>query len=89
MKLKILSEGTGATTKVVNAETGEEVENVLGLEISMDAFNLEAAILIRDPSLSINDIEVQEIRQGDSAGYDGGASNPDNQQHSEPISEQV
>ena len=49
MKLKIVSEGTGATTKVVNAETGEVVENILGLEISMDAFNLEAAILIRDP----------------------------------------
>ena len=78
MKLKIVSEGTGATTKVVNAETGEEVENVLGLEISMDAFNLEAAMLIRDPNLSINDIEVQEVRQGDSAGYDGAASNPDN-----------
>ena len=78
MKLKILSEGTGATTKVVNAETGEEVENVLGLEISMDAFNLEAAILIRDPNLSINDIEVQEIRQGDPTGYDGTADNPDN-----------
>ena len=78
MKLKILSEGTGATTKVVNAETGEEVENVLGLEISMDAFNLEAAILIRDPNLSINDIEVQEIRQGDPTGYDGTAVNPDN-----------
>ena len=56
MKLKIVSEGTGATTKVVNAETGEVVENILGLEISMDAFNLEAAILIRDPELSINDI---------------------------------
>ena len=78
MKLKILSEGTGATTKVVNAETGEEVENVLGLEISMDAFHLEAAILIRDPNLSINDIEVQEIRQGASTGHDGRASNPDN-----------
>ena len=78
MKLKILSEGTGATTKVVNADTGEEVENVLGLEISMDAFNLEAAILIRDPNLSINDIEGQEIRHGDPTGYDGTASNPDN-----------
>ena len=78
MKLKIVSGGTGATTKVVNAETGEPVENILGLEISMDAFNLEAAILIRDPELSIDDIEVQEVRQGDSAGYDGTASNPDN-----------
>ncbi len=89
MKLKIVSGGTGATTKVVDAETGEEVENVLSLELSMDAFNVEAAILIRDPHLNIDNLETQEIRQGDSAGYDGGASNPDNQQHSEPISEQV
>ena len=78
MKLKIVSEGTGPTTKVVSVETGEVVENVIGLEISMDSFNLEAAILIRDPHLSVNDIEVQEVRQGDSAGYDGTASNPDN-----------
>ena len=31
MKLKIVSEGTGATTKVVNAETGEEVGTVVGV----------------------------------------------------------
>ena len=79
MKLKIVSEGTGATTKVVNAETGELVENVMGLEISMDAFNLDAVIVIRDPHLSLENIETQEIKQGDSTGYDGTASNPDNQ----------
>ena len=79
MKLKIVSEGTGATTKVVSAETGELVENVMGLEISMDAFNLDAVIVIRDPHLSLENIETQEIKQGDSTGYDGTASNPDNQ----------
>ena len=78
MKLKIVSEGTGATTKVVNAETGELVENVMGLEISMDAFNLEAVLVIRDPHLSLENISTQEIKQGDSTGYDGTASNPDN-----------
>jgi len=78
MKLKIVSEGTGATTKVVDAETGEAVENILGLEISMDAFNLEAAILIRDPELSINDIEVQEVRQGDPTRNVREPANPDN-----------
>ncbi len=78
MKLKIVSEGTGATTKVVSAETGELVENVMGLEISMDAFNLDAVIVIRDPHLSLENIETQEIKQGDSTGYDGTASNPDN-----------
>ena len=78
MKLKIVSEGTGATTKVVNAETGELVENVMGLEISMDAFNLDAVIVIRDPHLSLENISTQEIKQGDSTGHDGTASNPDN-----------
>ena len=78
MKLKIVSEGTGPTTKVVSVETGEVVENVIGLEISMDAFNLDAVIVIRDPHLSLENIETQEIKQGDSTGYDGTASNPDN-----------
>ena len=78
MKLKIVSGGTGATTKVVNAETGEPVENILCLEISMDAFNLEAAILIRDPELSIDDIEVQEVRQGDPTRNVREPANPDN-----------
>ena len=86
MKLKIVSEGTGETTKVVDAETGEEVENVMGLELSMDAFNVQAALLIRDPHLNITNLEAQEIRQGDSAGYDGTAGDPDNQQYSEQAS---
>ena len=40
MKLKIVSEGTPGTTKIVHAETGEEVENVMGIELSMDAFHV-------------------------------------------------
>ena len=49
MKLKIVSEGTGDTTRVVDADTGVEVENIIGLELSMDAFNVEAAVVVRDP----------------------------------------
>ena len=89
MKLKIVSEGSGETTKVVDAETGEELENVIGLELSMDAFNVQAALLVRDPHLAINNLEAQEIRQGDSTGYDGGTSSSDNQQHIEQASQQV
>ena len=83
MKLKIVSEGTGDTTKVVNAETGEEVENVISLDFSMDAFHSDAAIVIRDPHLSINNLEAKEIRTNDSSGYDGATGGEDNQQHSE------
>ena len=89
MKLKIVSEGTGDTTRVVDADTGEEVENIIGLELSMDAFNVEAAVVVRDPHLSIDNLEAQEIRQGDSAGHDGATGNADNRQHSEQASQQV
>jgi len=89
MKLKIVSEGTGDTTKVVNAETGEEVEGVINLDLSLDAFHVDAAIVIRDPHLSIDNLNVQEIRQGDSGAHDGTAGNPDNQQHSEQAGFQI
>ena len=89
MKLKIVSKGTGDTTKVVDAETGEEVDGVISLDLSLDAFHVNAAIVIRDPHLSIDNLNVQEIRQGDSGAHDGTAGDPDNQQHSEPTSFQV
>ena len=79
MKLKIVSEGTGDTTKVINVETGEEVENVVSLDFSMTAFNVDAAIVISNPDLDIKDLNAQEIIQGDAQGYDGTAISPYNQ----------
>ena len=79
MKLKIVSDGTAENTHIVNAETGEEIENVINLEVSIDAFNVEAAFLVRNPELSLNEVQAQEIRLGDNtAQYDGGTSNTDN-----------
>jgi hypothetical protein len=78
MKLKIVSEGTGSTTKIVDAETDKEVEGIIGIEISMDSFNIEAAIIISDPILAIDNLQTREIRQGDSEWDDGTTSNPDN-----------
>ena len=39
MKLKIVSDGTIENTHIVNAETDEELENVINLEVSIDAFH--------------------------------------------------
>ena len=89
MKLKIVSEGTGDTTKVVNAETGEEVENVISLDFSMDAFHSDAAIVIRDPHLSIDNLNAEEMRGSDTAPHDGATGGPDNQQHSQSSSFQI
>ena len=64
----------------MNAETEEEIENVINLEVSVDAFNVEAAFLVRNPELSLTNIDSQEVQVGDNTiQYDGGTSTPDNQ----------
>ena len=76
----IVSDGTAENTHIINAETEEELENVINLEVSMDAFNIEAAFLVRNPELSLTNIDAQEVQVGDNTiQYDGGASTPDDQ----------
>ena len=80
MKLKIVSDGTAENTHIMNAETEEELENVINLEVSMDAFNIEAAFLVRNPELSLNNIDAQEVQVGDNTiQHDGGTSTSDDQ----------
>lgn len=80
MKLKIVSDGTAENTHIINAETEEELENVINLEVSVDAFHIEAAFLVRNPELSLTNIDAQEVQVGDNTiQYDGGTSTPDNQ----------
>jgi hypothetical protein len=80
MKLKIVSDGTAENTHIINAETEEELENVINLEVSMDAFNIEAAFLVRNPELSLTNIDAQEVQVGDNTiQYDGGTSTSDDQ----------
>ena len=64
----------------MNAETEEEIENVINLEVSVDAFNVEAAFLVRNPELSLANIDAQEVQVGDNTiQYDGGTSTSDDQ----------
>ena len=79
MKIKIESDGTAPNTRVLNAETGEEIENIINLEVSVDAFNVEAAFLVRNPKLSLDQISSQEIQVGDNTiQHDGATSTSDN-----------
>ena len=64
----------------MNAETEEEIDNVINLEVSIDAFNVEAAFLVRNPELSLTNIDAQEVQVGDNTiQYDGGTSTSDDQ----------
>ena len=80
MKLKIVSDGTAENTHIMNAETEEEIDNVINLEVSVDAFNVEAAFLVRNPELSLTNVDAQEVQVGDNTiQYDGGTSTSDDQ----------
>ena len=75
-----MSDGTAENTHIMNAETEEEIENVINLEVSIDAFNVEAAFLVRNPELSLSNIDAQEVQVGDNTiQYDGGTSTSDDQ----------
>ena len=71
MKLKIACTGAPETAEVVNAETGEELENVIGVEISIDAYHADAAILIKNADIDIDQMPViEEVVGGDTTGND-------------------
>lgn len=76
MKLKVVANGENpAATKVVDCETGEMLEDVLGVEISLDAMGVEAVLIMRGIDVDIDNLEVMEVvsdTEGD--GRDGGDS---------------
>ena len=77
MKLKIVADGQNPeATKIVNSDTGELIENVVGVEVSLDALGVEVAIIMNDVELEIDNLEVTEVRDSDTegAGRDGGDS---------------
>ena len=78
MKLKIVSDGTSENTHVLNAETNEELEDIINLEVSIDSFHVEAAFLVKNPELALMDVNAREVQVGDNTiQYDGGTSTSD------------
>ena len=77
MRLKIIADGKNpAATKIVNTETGEMLQDVVGVEISIDYSRVEAAIIMNGVDLEINNLEPMEVIDSDTEGdgRDGGDS---------------
>ena len=72
MKLKIKCDGNPQNAVVVNAATDEVVENVLAVELSLSTFEIEAAIVIKNMELDLDNIEAEELNTGDTSRDDGG-----------------
>ena len=81
MKLKIKCDGSPQSAVVVNAATDEVVENVLGVEISLTPFEIEAAVIIKNIEIDLDNIEAQELNTGDTQRDDAGGGTPDDQSY--------
>jgi hypothetical protein len=65
MKLKIKCNGNPQSAIVVNAATDEPIENVLAVEISLSPFSIEAAVILKNVELDLDNIETEELNTGD------------------------
>jgi len=72
MKLKIKCDGSPQSAVVVDAQTGEAVENVIGVEMSLSAFEIEAVIILKNIELDLDNIEAEELNTGDNTTRDDG-----------------
>ena len=66
MILKIVYTGTPAETKVIDEDTGDAVEGIHSVEVSIDAFSGFASIVLQDFALESNNIEG-EVFEGEEA----------------------
>ena len=56
MKISIVYNGDPAQTKVVDQDTGEEIEGIANIEISIDAFSAYASIVLQDFTLDAENV---------------------------------
>ena len=67
---------------MVDAATGEVVENIMGVEISLSPFEVVAAIVVKNVEIDLDNIEVREAGESDTSRDDGGRGTPDDQPYS-------
>lgn len=57
MKLKMIYTGNPQETKIVNAETGDSIENIVAVSLEVDAYGCNAILHVREMQLDINNAE--------------------------------
>ena len=75
MKLKLIYTGNPAETKLQDSETGEEVEGIHSIEISIDAFTGYAVLVLQDFIAEIDYIDAEIIRAEDDDKFIGTRDN--------------
>lgn len=75
MKLKLTYTGDPSETKIANAETGEEVDGIHSVEVSIDAFSGYAVLVLQNFVAEIDNMETEIIRAEDDDKFIGTRDN--------------
>ena len=63
MRLKIIYTGDPSETKVIDEDTGDAVEGIHSVEVSIDAFSAYDSIVLQDFALLSNIIEGEVFEE--------------------------
>ena len=61
MKLKLIYNGDPTETQIVNAETGEAVDGIHSIEVSIDAFSGYAVLILQDFIAEIDNMDAEVV----------------------------
>ncbi len=66
MRLHVKFDGKDPTkTEILDAESGDRIEGIHSVEISIDAFKGYAVLVLQDFSLEVNNIEAETVLESD------------------------
>ncbi len=58
MRIKVIYTGKPEETKVINSDTGELIQNVVGVDVAIDSFGGYAALTFKDFEVVLDNLEV-------------------------------
>ena len=61
MKLKLIYNGDPTETQIVNAETGEALDGIHSIEVSIDAFSGYAVLILQDFIAEIDNMDAEVV----------------------------
>ena len=61
MKIKLIYNGDPTETQIVNAETGEAVDGIHSIEVSIDAFSGYAVLILQDFIAEIDNMDAEVV----------------------------
>ena len=79
MKLKLIYTGNPTETQIVNAETGEAVDGIHSIEVSIDAFTGYAVLILQDFITEIDNMEAEVVHAEGNGKFIGTRDSRDNQ----------